>query len=265
MRTLFSILVAFSLTAPAGAQSFTMSCQPPFPTRLELSTEANATCPAEGSAAAGTPHALQNQAKNNLCATGAPAEATFTTFKNLQAQLVARNIANWSPNSLPPDRSIFRDLTTTTNGDKLGEGSLVKLVAYVMKVKKGGKESVNCGQSKTAFIDFHVVLVPTKTSTECASVTAEVIPHFRPTTWSAAAINTPDVPMRFTGQLFVDASHRPCQNGVAKAGNPARLGIVEIHPVYAIDVCKFASKTKCDVNDESVWTPLDQWEANENG
>jgi hypothetical protein len=40
---------------------------------------------------------------------------------------------------------------------------------------------------------------------------------------------------------------------------------VEIHPVYAIDVCKFASKTKCDVNDESVWTPLDQWEADENG
>jgi len=95
----------------------------------------------------------------------------------------------------------------------------VRLVAYVMKVKKGGKESVNCGQSSAAFIDFHVVLVPTKTSTECASVTAEVIPHFRPTTWSAAAINTPDVPMRFTGQLFVDASHKPCQNGVAKAGN----------------------------------------------
>jgi hypothetical protein len=40
---------------------------------------------------------------------------------------------------------------------------------------------------------------------------------------------------------------------------------VEIHPVYAIDVCRFASKTKCDVNDESVCTPLDQWEADENG
>jgi hypothetical protein len=147
------------------------------------------------------PHALQNQAKNNLCASGNAVEATFTTFKNLQAQLVARNIANWSPNSLPPDRSIFKNLYTTSNGNKLGEGSLVKLVAYVMKVKKGGKESVNCGKSKTAFIDFHVVLVPTKTSTECASVTAEVIPHFRPTAWSAAGINTPDVPMRFTGQL----------------------------------------------------------------
>jgi hypothetical protein len=75
----------------------------------------------------------------------------------------------------------------------------------------------------------------------------------------------PNVPTRFTRHLFIDARHKPCQNRVAKAGKPARLGIVDIHPVYPIDVCKFASKTKCDVNDDSVWTHMDQWEPAENG
>jgi hypothetical protein len=73
-------------------------------------------------------------------------------------------------------------------------------------------------------------------------------------------IGTPDVPMRFTGQVFVDASHKPCKDGKGLPGNPARFTVAELHPVYAIDVCKFATKAKCKWNDDSAWTPLDQWE-----
>lgn len=105
-----------------------------------------------------------------------------------------------------------------------------------------------------------MVLVSHPDAEECRSVTAEVIPHFRPVAWDAATIATPEVPMRFTGQLFVDASHKVCRDGEPIGGQPARFSSWEIHPVYAIDVCKFATKSRCKVNDESVWTPLAEWE-----
>jgi hypothetical protein len=37
----------------------------------------------------------------------------------------------------------------------------------------------------------------------------------------------------------------------------------EIHPVYAIDVCKKKSLNNCKANNDSVWTPLDQWQGDE--
>jgi hypothetical protein len=33
----------------------------------------------------------------------------------------------------------------------------------------------------------------------------------------------------------------------------------EIHPVYSIDVCSKTTLAACGVNDESKWTPFEQW------
>ena len=261
MRWTLALVLVVAVSLPAHAQKFVIDCDPPFDENLELMTEANDKCPViGGSEDPESAHALQNAAKNNLCAEGEPVEATFVTFQKLQTAIVKKKIDKWSPAKLPPDRSIFHDLITTTNGDVLGEESVVKLVAYVAEVKRGGKEDVNCKLTKSAFIDLHVVLVSHPDAEECRSVTAEVIPHFRPVAWDAATIATPEVPMRFTGQLFVDASHKVCRDGEPIRGQPARFSSWEIHPVYAIDVCKFATKSRCKVNDESVWTPLAEWE-----
>jgi hypothetical protein len=241
-----------------------VTCKLPFPADVELSTAANESCGPLGAADADptSAHALQNAAKNNLCATGDPVEATFATFRRLQKALHDKGLDHFTSNSLPPDRSIFHGLTTTSNGDTLGEGTIVSLVAFVHKAKRGGKESVNCNVTKgTALLDSHIELVPTAgTEDRCQSLTAETIPHFRPVAWDTGHINEPDVPMRFTGPLLVDASHRPCKDGTMIRGNPARFTSVEIHPVYAIDVCKFDSMAKCKWNDTSAWIPLDQWE-----
>ena len=64
-------------------------------------------------------------------------------------------------------------------------------------------------------------------------------------------------PYRITGQLFFDASHKPCKNG--KGPNPKRISIWEIHPAYAIDVCSNSTLASCKATDDSLWTPLDQW------
>lgn len=260
MRKLLVVLALAAFTA--SADEFKMQCEPPFHS-ADLLTAANEKCGMFGAASAdpASAHAIQNALKNNLCVGGKPKEVTFATFQKLQAAIVSKNLTNFTATKLPPDRSVFQNIIKTTNGDKVGEGTLVSVVGYVTKVKRGGKESVNCQVTKgTDLLDFHIVLVGSPKHDECDSITAEAIPHFRPKAWDAAKIDSPDVPVRFTGQLFLDASHKPCKDGKGLAGNPARFTSWELHPVYAIDVCKFASKAKCKASDASAWIPLEDWE-----
>jgi hypothetical protein len=80
---------------------------------------------------------------------------------------------------------------------------------------------------------------------ECQSFTAEITPHFRPdewlilstlhktstkTAWDRIVAQELDRPLRITGQMFFDGSHRPC---VGEEGRPPRISVWEIHPVYA--------------------------------
>src|SRR5262249_32908835 len=108
--------------------------------------------------------------------------------------------------------------------------------------------------------DVHLVLVPTAGSAACKSVTAEILPHLRPDSWTLPGINHISNVFRVTGQLFFDAAHEPCRGGVAGNRQPARVANWEIHPVYAIDLCTSTSPSECSVDDESVWFPLDQAE-----
>jgi hypothetical protein len=95
----------------------------------------------------------------------------------------------------------------------------------------------------------------------CESIAAEIIPHFRPDRWTPlAALNGTnaqtmiqearlDRPVRFTGQLMFDASHAPCTNGTPPSNAPARSSSWEVHPVYAIDVCKSADVAACSASE----------------
>ena len=50
----------------------------------------------------------------------------------------------WDRDHLPSDRSVFKNVHTTSDGVTIGEGTLVRLSAWFLKTKTGGKESVNC-------------------------------------------------------------------------------------------------------------------------
>jgi hypothetical protein len=65
-------------------------------------------------------------------------------------------------------------------------------------------------------------------------------------------------PVRVRGPLFFDASHVPCTPD--KEANLARLSLWEIHPAYAIDVCSETTIATCGIDDESLWTPLNEFE-----
>jgi len=134
---------------------------------------------------------------------------------------------------------------------------------------KGNGESVQCNLLGCAFNDIHITLAeePNETSL-CRTIVAEIIPHYRPAAWDL--FDSPDYtaflkmhPVKITGQLFFDGSHVACTsagqagfNPVRKAPDFKRLALWEIHPIYAIDVCKNTDRSQCDAADASAWFPF---------
>src|SRR5581483_5850947 len=248
--TCLSLLAVLLLAGSASAQpGFQPSCTLPFESIRE-DHPIDSACKPGGSAAQ---HA-QNRAKNNFCASGNPTRITFDDLVKLQQAAKAKGIPFGGTN-LPEDREVLKDLTTNASGTKIGEGKKVRLVAFVINahysnISKG--ESVNCKKKGRENNDIHLVLGRTPNDTPCRTVTAEISPHFRPLPWDTDNLNSLTHPVRFTGQLFFDASHKPCPN----PDGPDRASNWEIHPVYAIDVCKNKTMAGCPINNESKWVPL---------
>jgi hypothetical protein len=309
--SLIAVMSGLASVNYVAAQQFDPVCKP-----LQLQTLAtkqsidsgNGTqngkaCPAEGDVAAGLSvdqtkaHEVQSQLKNNFCAPGSainppstpfePISLKVADFKQLQQQVnaLSKKSFPWgSPlGDLPTDRSLIsrERLSALPGSIRVGEGDVVTLVAFVLGAGHSdvpGGESVNCKFPRCIDNDIHIALVQRPGSDECTSVTAEIVPHFRPAVWEK--FDSPSFrtflsnhPVMLTGQLFFDASHTPCRGnkkitptqataqGVRpdpSRGNPARSSSWEIHPVYAIKVCKSTSLTRCDAANEQAWIDFDK-------
>jgi len=212
------------------------------------------SCFADGAASPDTPQSAQNDAKNNFCSTSAPVNIDFQTLRDLQADAAkpGSGITFGSDAQLPKDRSVLRNLPTDKGA--LSEGDVVRLVAFVIDAhgsNLSSGESVNCKQKGAENNDIHIVLgEKSPTDDECTSVTAEMSPHFRPAVWTPDGLNQRNAHLyRFTGQLFFDASHRPCSGG---KGSPKRSSLWEIHPVYGVDICT-DKNNNCKVDSDENW------------
>lgn len=250
------------LAAPASfvqeGEPFKPGCKLPF-AAIEERHPVDDDCAAEGDATKDD-HQAQNKAKNNFCGTNKPIPVTMSTFVQLQRKAEEEDIPFGGPNKLPPDRSVLYNLLSTSQG-KLGEGTVVSLVAVVIDARHSNLsrgESVNCKTSGKEGNDIHIELGKSVDDDPCTSVTAEISPHFRPSTWDDFdSTDFGSRPVKMTGQLFFDASHSPCRGD--KRASPARISIWEIHPVYAIEVCKYKTLSACKNSNKSVWIPFDQW------
>jgi hypothetical protein len=261
-RVRFSVaalaLLLFSCCVPiVQAQGFP-GCQLPFD-RIKEDRQIDESCGAEGRTQSPNSQA-QNTAKNNFCANGSPVEVTFRSFVGLQRAAEANKIPFGSDRTLPDERSSLMNIYTTSDGHRIGEGSLVHFVAFVVdahysNVSSG--ETVNCKLHGKEDNDIHIMLGLATNTPPCSTVTAEMSPHFRPVAWEQIAEASLRMPVRISGQLFFDASHSPCKNGAGP--NPQRVSLWEIHPVYNIDVCAKTTLAACSVSDDSIWTPLDKW------
>jgi hypothetical protein len=258
-----------NLTASGGP--FTPACTLPFPGTTGLNIDK--TCGMLGSETSLTPEGLQNQAKNNFCASGPPITVTPEILLSLQRATEAAKVTFGSHALLPKDRSTLQT-GFALGGATYREGQLVQMAAYFIETHPAdlsSGESVNCDVKEDPLgNDVHMALGPAYGADECTSVTAELSPHFRPTEWELlgnieaknkttkpAAIT--QFPIRVTGQLFFDASHKLCTNGQEVSGNPARQSAWEIHPVYQVDVCREKTLTGCAPDNADVWIPIKDW------
>jgi hypothetical protein len=276
MRKYTLIFVLGAVAAAQTPTSFDAGCPLPFATIATKGLKIDSNCAIAGDPDATAANALQNAAKNNFCATGTPERVTPKLLGQLQGKAAKPNsgITFGSGAKVPEDRAAIR------KGFKSGkvtyhEGQLVQLAAFIIESHPSDTsegESVNCKTPGVDFNDIHMALGSKYGEDECKSVTAELSPHARPNGWEEVKhvlakdkTNKPEAitqfPIRIQGQLFFDASHAVCKSGKAVGSNPKRQSLWEIHPVYRIDVCKNKKLGSCKVDDESVWTPIQDWTA----
>lgn len=218
---------------------------------------------------------LQNLAKTNFCASGTAQRVKVFDFVALQQAVETAGIQFGNPHrgehGPPDDRAPLKALP----GVSLKEGDVVSMVGFILdphySPKKASQqgESVNCHRKGHANADIHLSLSEelvelTKKNKEgelCKTVSAEIIPHYRPAFLEVDQLELArDFPVKVTGQLFFDGSHKPCSGSHAKSGDPARISLWEIHPVYKIEVCSERDIDACDPNDKSKWTVLEKWQ-----
>ena len=202
---------------------------------------------------------LESRAKNNFCASGQPLqEVTYQDLIKLQEESAQARI----PKNIP-DRKVL----LSPGGDKLGEGKFVSYIAFIKEAHYsdvGGGEAVNCNIGGTPTNDIHIVLVQNPADDECKSTTAEMSPHYRPAGWTPDNLNLVHNPVRVQGHMFYDGSHVPCT--ATSSPNPHRASLWEVHPVYALDVCRLNTVELCrNSTDEKDWVPLEQWVKTDQG
>jgi len=265
--------------------------------RIARPHEIDFRCPATGREDDNTYHYAQNTAKNNLAAKGAPVPLQFSDFTRLQQESQRQIDSGEIPleGKYPRNRVQLHSLINV-RGTPVGEGSVVSLRAYIFNANyantkyktnsdgtPGKGEAVDCDNPELDWNDIHVALseTPDGATDECTTVTAELIPHYRPAAWDrfhdgtideieklvpgilkGRVVENPDkhsrpVQVRVTGQLFYDASHRPCvfrDGKVVERHGPERRSIWEIHPVYRIEIYDQKRRN---------WVDLDRWMSSE--
>jgi hypothetical protein len=241
----------------ATEAGFAQSCaNPHFPTDAP-GPMGSTSCGISGNGGAET---WQNEAKNNFCAPDPPKPITIPEMVQLQTTVQQNQTIPFGNPRQHPLTSSAGPAKDRTALVALGEGSQVVLQGYVSVARQEGAESVNCGSNvpnEPDYHDIHISIVQNASDSECSGAVVEMTPHHRPTEWTPTnveAVAKAHLLVRVTGQLMFDSSHTPCVNGSAVKGDPSRVSLWEIHPIYKFEVC---SGGTCSSG--SGWVPLEAW------
>jgi len=251
------------LLVSISGRGFTQSCSAPsFPSPTPAPIDLT-TCGPDGK---GGPETAQNQAKNNFCAPAPAKSITIPQMVSLQKQVQNNKGIPFGDTGKHPLTKKAGPATDRTPLVAMGEGNQVVLTGFVKVARPEGAENVNCGTGgdvpdKPEFHDIHIAIVSKVTDPECSGVVVEMIPHHRPSQWTAELVEEvaqAKLPVRVTGQLMFDSSHTPCVKGKpvstgGKAHDPARVSLWEVHPIYQFEVC-----TNGDCS-SGGWVPLETW------
>lgn len=131
----------------------------------------------------------------------------------------------------------------------------VSIVGYVVDVKPGGKETVNCGEKDQKYKDAHIEIVVDPNSTaKKKRIIVEITPRWREFVgthgedWSTATLanRLENHWVRFTGWMFFDGEHDD-ESENTSPGRAAnwRATAWEVHPVTSLSVCP-STPTTCE-------------------
>jgi len=246
------------LVAGLHADKFQSACNAPqFP--AAKATPIDGLCGLGGTP--GGVDSAQNQVKNNFCAAGPAKPITIQDMVGLQQKVQQDKSINFGNDHDHPLSAKAGPTTNRAPLTALGEGTEVVLQGFVLIARQEGAESVNCGShvpNQAVNHDIHISIVDSaSTQDECSGVVVEMSPHHRPSTWTQPVVEaaaTAHLPVRVTGQLFFDSTHTPCQNGAAVSGDPSRVSLWEVHPIYKFEVC-----TQGNCGSGTGWTPIESW------
>jgi len=147
----------------------------------------------------------------------------------------------------------------------LGEGTTIRVVAYALVARKGSRESCNCGLTKAADTDNHIVLVDTETAeptlkeNELESQTAEFTPHVRLTHTKLVgadlerlitAAPNQALLVRVTGVQMFDSEHSLGPHPLKRHNN------WEIHPVLKLEYCP--EEKTCVEDSDANWVDMEE-------
>lgn len=145
----------------------------------------------------------------------------------------------------------------------LGEGQMIRVVAFAVRVSKGSSETCNCNLTRMADKDNHIDLIDPKdkspsTADKPRSQTAEFTPRVRldhpNLKWSKLnklieGASKMALKVRVTGLQMFD-SHHFFNAPLTRHNN------WEIHPVFRLEYCpKFKH---CEAGSDTNWKSLDQ-------
>ena len=231
--SLITVGAATSVDAPVPAPALTPSCTPSM-------TSSIANCPAT-TGCGDFGDALLNQMKNRFGPVSNPATTTLDNIRGLN------------------------EPSFSTGDSRTGlatiENRVVVVQAFLLKAKREGAESCNCGITGPSNTDIHLVLVSQLPDmddqdeidqAEQGSVTAEITPRVRKhghPQWVVKNINDFEGEfVRITGRMMLDTKHIPQQHLLQ--GEPRRNKRLkratnwEVHPVTKFEVCN-ASISQC--------------------
>jgi len=249
---------ARSNVSPVFMSGLTSGCVLPFDDIKSDGLEIDQTCSIDGNSGDDTGKRLESEAKNNFCLEIKPISITYDDFKTLEG---AADAEEGLRGRLKKSRKDLVGIATSKSGNKFGEGTMVRFVAFLLDAhfsNVGKGELVNCKKPGKETNDIHIELTKDPRDDDaCNSVTAEMSPHFRPAAWNELVDAEIKNPVRITGPLFFDGSHHPCTGD--KRPSPQRISVWEVQPIYQFEVCKNKSLTACKVDVDSQWIPLDEF------
>ena len=198
------------------------------------------SCPSTGCGEAGD--ALLNTAKNRFGAVTSPQAVTLKNIRDFAQP------DTWDTGS---PRDSIADI----------EGRPVVVMGFLLKAKREGAESCNCGITGASNTDIHLVLVSKLpdlddedevNEAEANSVTAEITPRVRQhghPKWVVKNINDFEGEfVKLTGRMMLDTKHIPQAHRLPHERPNKRLKRAtswEVHPVTRFEVCtKTVSKCR---------------------